>query len=81
MKEWSTLVVDRKGTRARSCLNHYSTYLGGGGVVAIAGHNRRWIDGLILMVMIDTIGLIFINVINPSVTDFLFLNDSIENQS
>ncbi len=35
----------------------------------IAGHNRRWINGLIPMVLIDTFGLIFIN---PSLKIFIF---------
>ncbi len=48
-------------------------------IVSIAGHNRRWIDGSIPMVSIDTFGLIFIDVSDPSVKDFLFLIDSIDN--
>ncbi len=36
----------------------------------IDGHNRRWIDGSIPIVSIDTSGLIFIDVIDPSVKDF-----------
>ncbi len=38
----------------------------------IDGHNRRWIDGSIPMVSINTFGLIFIDVIDPLVKDFLF---------
>jgi hypothetical protein len=38
-------------------------------------------DGSIPMVSINTFGLIFIDVIDPSVKDFLFLIDSIDNQS
>ncbi len=45
----------------------------------IARHNRRWIDGSIPMVLIDTFGLIFIDVIDPLVKDFLFFMDSIDN--
>jgi hypothetical protein len=48
-------------------------------LVSIAGHNRRWIDGSIPIVSIDTFGLIFIDFIDPSVKDFLFLIDSIDN--
>ncbi len=46
--------------------------------IGIDGHNRWWIDP-------DSIdryfSLIFINVIDPSVKDFLFLIDSIDNWS
>jgi hypothetical protein len=49
-------------------------------VASIAGHNRRWINQSILIVWIDTFGLIFIDVIDPSVKDFLILIDSIDNQ-
>ncbi len=38
-------------------------------------------DGSIPIVSIDTFGLIFIDVIDPSVKDFLFLIDSIDNRS
>jgi hypothetical protein len=42
--------------------------------LVIAGHNRQWIDGSIPMVSIDTFGLIFIDVIDPSVKDFFIFD-------
>jgi hypothetical protein len=48
--------------------------------VHIDGHNRQWIDGLILMVLTDITDRYFwlhIHRIHPSVKDFLFLIDSI----
>ncbi len=39
----------------------------GGYLVPIDGHNRRWIDGSIPILSVDTFGLIFIDVIDPSV--------------
>jgi hypothetical protein len=50
-------------------------------LATIDGHNWRWIDGLIPMVSIDTFGLIFIHVIDPSVRDFLFFIDIIDSRS
>jgi hypothetical protein len=43
-------------------------------VKAIDGHNRRWIDGSIPIVSIDTFGLIFIDVIDPLVKDFFIFD-------
>jgi hypothetical protein len=40
----------------------------------IDGHNRQWIDGLVPMVSIDTFGLIFIDVIDPSIKDFFIFD-------
>ncbi len=40
-------------------------------LLGIAGHNQRWVDGFISMVLINTFGLIFIDVIDPSVKDFI----------
>jgi hypothetical protein len=39
--------------------------------IHVDGHNWRWIDGSIPMVSIDTFGLIFIDVLDSSVKDFL----------
>jgi hypothetical protein len=50
-----------------------------------AGHNQQCIGGSMSIISIDTIDQYFwshfINVIYPSVKDFLFFNDSIDNQS
>jgi hypothetical protein len=52
---------------------------------SIAGHSRQWIDGSIRMVRsilsVDTFGLILIDIIDPSVKDFFYLMDSIDNRS
>ncbi len=49
-------------------------------VISIDRHNRRWINGSIPMVSIDTFNLIFMDVIDPSIKDFyIFLIDSIDN--
>jgi hypothetical protein len=39
---------------------------------SMAGHNPRWIDGSIPIVLIGPFCLIFIDVIDPSVKDFYF---------
>ncbi len=46
-----------------------------------AGHNRRWIDGLIPILPINTIGFILISVIDPSVKGSLFLINNIDKRS
>jgi hypothetical protein len=40
----------------------------------IDGHNRLWIDGSVPKVSIDTFGLIFIDVIDPSIKDFFIFD-------
>jgi hypothetical protein len=64
-----------KGTcswRLHSGQNKYE----GGWRGGINGHNQQWIDGSIPMVSIDTIidtfGLIFVNVIDPSDKYFFY---------
>jgi hypothetical protein len=48
---------------------------------SIAGHNRWWISGSILMISINTFSLILIEVIDPLFKDFLYLIDSIDSRS